>query len=355
MKSSLTRKTGYGCSAITLLVALFFIFPIGTIHAAIVDPPCQGKWLNPIGDICWRCLLPISIGSAQVFNDSSYPDSPNPGAFVCVCPTPKPPWIRIGLSVGVWEPTYLAEVTRSPYCFINLGGTKLDVGIFAAEGTHDVVGNNKNAETSFYQVHWMPNFWTEWLTDELDSLFQETSLGTTYLTELDPTWDDDEMSALFDPESFLFANPIAQAACAADCIAATAGTGFETLFWCAGCQGGVYPLSGHVVAHEGGVQASARLVERLGYKLSRIGSLLGMHAHTPLDYCYPHYDPIIDKRQFRTQITYPIPETTGVPGLGCCQPFGRSSFLWGSGREFPYSGEDFSYIVWQKRHGCMSY
>ncbi len=353
MKQSQTNNKVYRHYAMWLMTTIVVMFISGYAQASPVNPPCQGKFLNPIGDICWRCLLPISIGSVQIFNDADYPDSPNPGALVCVCPTPTPPWLRIGLAIGVWEPTYLVEVTRAPYCFINLGGTTLNAGIDVPEGTHQQVTNG-TAETSFYQVHWMPNFWTEWLTDELDTLFQEKSLTSTYLTELDPTWNDDELSALFDPESFLFANPIAQAACAADCIAATAGTGFETLFWCAGCQGGVYPLSGNVVSHEGGVQASARLVHRLGYKMSRIGSLLGMHAHTPIDYCTPHYDPIIDKRQYRTQITYPIPETTGVPGMGCCQPFGRSSFVWGSGREFPYSGEDFSYIVWQKRHGCAS-
>lgn len=333
-----------------LLFALFY----GCAQAATVTPPCQGKFLNPISDICWRCLLPISLGSAQVFNDSDYPDSPNPGAFVCVCPKVTFPWVRVGLAIGVWEPSYLVEIVRAPYCFINLNGMTINVGIEVPAGTHAEVTKG-TAEASFYQVHWMPNFWAEWLTDELDTLFQEASLPSTYLTELDPTWNDDELSAMFDPESFLFANPIAQAACAADCIAATAGVGLESLFWCAGCQGGVYPLSGNVISHEGGVQASARLTHRLGYKMSRVGALLAMHAHSPIQYCVPHYDPIIDKRQFRTQLTYPIPETTGVPGMGCCQPFGKSSFVWGSGREFPYSGEDFAYIVWQKRHGCASY
>jgi conjugal transfer pilus assembly protein TraU len=27
--------------------------------------------------------------------------------------------------------------------------------------------------------------------------------------------------------------------------------------------------------------------------------------------------------------------------------------LWGSGKEFPYQGEDFGYLVWRKRSCCL--
>ena len=52
------------------------------------------------------------------------------------------------------------------------------------------------------------------------------------------------------------------AACAADCVAATAGFGVRDLFWCAGCQGSVYPLTGDVPYHLGGVRTAALIAQQ---------------------------------------------------------------------------------------------
>ena len=81
-------------------------------------------------------------------------------------------------------------------------------------------------------------------------------IDIAWASELDPAWLDDELSFLLNPEAALFANLPAQAACAADCTTSSAGLPLDALFWCAGCQGGMYPLTGNVAAHVGGVQAS---------------------------------------------------------------------------------------------------
>ena len=47
------------------------------------------------------------------------------------------------------------------------------------------------------------------------------------------------------------------------------------MFWCAGCQGGMYPLTGNVAAHVGGVQASLLAAQRLVYRLHRAGVAWG--------------------------------------------------------------------------------
>ena len=54
-------------------------------------------------------------------------------------------------------------------------------------------------------------------------------------------WHDDETAFFLNPEAAIFGNPIAQASCATDSIAATAGFPIDALFWCAGCQGSMYP------------------------------------------------------------------------------------------------------------------
>ena len=48
-----------------------------------------------------------------------------------------------------------------------------------------------------------------------------------------------------------------------------------------------------------------------------------------------------------------VPDT--LPGAGqCCHPFGRTTMLWGAGKEFPVSGEDFAYQIFRKRNCCAT-
>jgi conjugal transfer pilus assembly protein TraU len=49
---------------------------------------------------------------------------------------------------------------------------------------------------------------------------------------------------------------------------------------------------------------------------------------------------------------YPVPQTSKIAGK-CCQPLGRSTILWGAGKEFPFEGEDFSYQIFRKRNCCQ--
>jgi conjugal transfer pilus assembly protein TraU len=90
-----------------LLLLLFVITP------AIAK--CHGNFVNPLTDICWSCIFPLSIGAGKVVG-SNNPDPPNPKWPVCSCGSPVP---RIGITVGYWEPMALVDVTRHPYCMVN--------------------------------------------------------------------------------------------------------------------------------------------------------------------------------------------------------------------------------------------
>ena len=61
--------------------------------------------------------------------------------------------------------------------------------------------------------------------------------------------------------------------------------------------------------------------------------------------------PVMMKTNYKYTMLYPIPQTKKIAGK-CCQPFGRSTALWGSGREFPFTGEDFVYQIFRKRDCC---
>ena len=307
---------------------------------------CQGKFANPITDVCWSCLFPITIGNAPVFAGSQ-PDTINPSSPVCSCPLPI--GVRVGISTGYWEPVALVDVTRHPYCMVNLGGVQLASGQFGADGA---VGDSDPTQgSSFYYVHWYKfplMYWLNLLTDGL--CVENGDFDIAYLTELDPTWRDDELTLLLNPEAVLFSSLPAQAVCSADALATIANLPIDSLFWCAGSQGSMYPLNGMVQEHVGGVQASTLLTERMTYKMHREGLLFDSIGQNGPALCYQYPSAIIPKSRYRYQMIYPIPTASG--GEDGCHAFGHTTTLWEANHEFPFGGEDFGYLIWRKRNCC---
>ena len=306
---------------------------------------CTGRFVNPIADVCWECLFPLSIGPIDIGSAAGAPDTPNPGSPICFCGSPIP---RVGLAVGVWEPARLVDVTRTPWCFPNLGGLTINPGFHAARGRTGSSGGD-GAAGSVWHAHLYRYPLLSWIGALLDlGCLEAGGLDIAWTSELDPAWLDDELSFLLNPEAALFANLPAQAACAADCTASSGGLPLDALFWCAGCQGGMYPLTGNVAAHVGGVQASLLAGQRLLYRLHRAGLAWGTSGSGALCGRYPM--PVMRKSQYRWQMTQPVPATSPLAG---CNPTGRSSVLWESLRELPVAGENFGYLLWRKRNCCL--
>ena len=311
---------------------------------AVRAEACAGRFLNPITDVCWDCIFPISIGSTKLLG--SRPDTDNPSSPICSCPAPPPAPIRVGIAVGFWEPARLVDVTRDPGCFVNLGG--LDLGSSLPAGRGSTHRRESGGRGSMWQAHWYVYPLLAWLGIVSDvACLSESGFDIAYITELDPLWQDDELTFLINPEAVLFGNAIAQAACAADCVAAAAGRPLDALFWCAGCQGGMYPLDGRVQAHVGGTQASLLIAERFAYKLHR--EFVARGTAGPAALCQPYPMPVMRKSQYRAQMTQPIPATHGPLA---CPPPGASTVLYEAGREFPVRGEDFGWLFWRKRNCC---
>lgn len=340
---------------------------LGLIAACLLALPltaaavglCSGRMINPITDICWKCVFPITVGGVPVasFGAEDFAEG-SVNSPVCFCPAPPPVFVRPGFTISFWEPVRLVEVTREPYCFISIGGVKLAPGVFAPGGTiKSVAAADKKTSSAFYQVHYYiyPVAALINMVTGTACMDPTPAFDVGYVTELDPFWADDELAFILNPEAVIFANPIAQMACAADCVAASVGFPLTPLFWCAGCQGGMYPLTGNIQSSavtSGGVASSALLVQRMLYKLHRQGLLWGSVGAGALCGKYPM--PILTKGQYKTQMTYPVPETLGAGPLMpfCCQPLGRTETLWGIGKEFPVKGEDFAYLIWRKRNCC---
>lgn len=322
-------------SSITLMALLI---SAANTHAIST---CQGKFINPLTDICWSCLFPITIGSTKVVS-GNHADTKNPNSMVCSCKMGHS--TRYGLSMGFWEPISLVDVTRTPFCFVNMAGLKLPAGHFYPKGNARTQVEKKEV---FYHVHWyhypllsLLKLLTEFTCMEMGDW------DLLYLTELDPLWNDDLLSFIISPESMLFANPVAQAACAVDAVAASTKHPIDSLFWCMGAQGSSYPLTGTVLGQSGGVQASTLLAERMAFKLHRFRILPDSDSKK---LCRMRHKLIIPKSRYRYQMTYPIASSNEPNG---CKPFGHSTAIWGSGREFPYKGEDFGYLIFRKRNCC---
>ncbi len=317
-----------------------------TLIGSAPSQACVGRFVNPITDICWSCIFPVSIGPVKVNQTGGRQDTDNPAQIPCLCPRPPIPLVP-GIPVGFWEPARLVDVTRIPFCMVSMGGLKMGSAVHNY-GTHGERGDARG-QNSFYQVHWYVYpviYWLELLVDFI--CLEQQSFDVAYLTELDPLWNADELSFILNPEAAAFGNVIAQAACSADCASASVGFPQDFLFWCAGCQGSTYPFTGNNPAHNGGVQSSLLMTTRFMAKLHREMLLWGTSGREGLCQKYPM--PMIKKSQYKTQMTYPRPNSTGPMA---CNPLGRTETIWGSGREFPYKGEDFGYLIWRKRNCCI--
>lgn len=260
--------------------------------------------------------------------------------------------LRAGINLSFFEPLRTAEIVREPYCFPSLGGVTISPGVRAAAHgwSASASAGETHRGTAFYEVHWYHTPWLFVLEMLLDSACLEASpWDLAYLTELDPLWDDSAAAFILAPESALFANPAAVAACAADCGAATAGTGVTELFWCAGCQGSLYPLSGWTASRHSHLVAWHLLTNRMAVKLAREGLLWA--AYGKRGQCGPYFEPIPRKDVWRTQLVYPRPTAEGDR---CCRPLGAPTWTWGAGKTWPAGGEDGAILLWRHRDCCQT-
>lgn len=328
---------------------------------------CQGKFLNPVTDICWSCMFPIRLGGKVILNNNNQEDNKStPDNWFCACEKPA----RMGVTVSFWEPTHLVEVTRTPFCMVSLGGISLKGSKSNATQTTSSAPNSDwlkklfggshergrpheaNQHNAFWQVHWYKNpvvFWLESLLD--NDCIEPGKLDIGWMTELDPTWKFPSLAVYQAPDSALFANVAAQAACAADCAKANMGFPFSKLYWCAGCHGTVYPLSGWMGGQFSEVQAARLMVARMQTKMHR--DLVAWRSSGKDALCGYKLNPVMDKTNYKMAMTYPV-AARKFQGR-CCEPIGRSTLVRDSGKAFPYKGSQFAFQLFRKRDCCGTY
>ena len=323
--------------------AWFFALVFAFSLSGAAEAKCNAKFLNPITEICWDCIFPISIGAISL--GTGRPDTRNQAFPLCACWEGLLP--RIGLSIGLWEPARLVDVANEAGCFVNMG-FDMDFQLLA-NGTSTATSSNGSDTGSARQAHYYYYPLISWLGPVIDGLCLGTTLfDVAYISEIDPLWNNVELNNLLNPEAILFANPIAQAACAAECVVASSGNlSMDALFWCNGCQGSLYPIAGEVNSHYGGVMASQSVATRLTARMHRL--LLARKTANVPTVCSPRIAPIIPKSQYRMQITRPVAKTSGRYAGA---PIGSSTQFIDAGREIPFTGESFGWLMWRKRNCC---
>jgi conjugal transfer pilus assembly protein TraU len=291
-------------------------------------------------------MFPAMVGGTSFGNGGE----PNPGGVdspVCACPSTNGT-LTLGLTTAFWEHARLIETVKDPYCFPTLGTGMDNPKPGYSSGSHKsrVAGD---ADKSFQQVHYY--VFPAWSLLKLFMDFpcaESGSLDLAYMTEVDPMWNDDNLSFIINPEALLFGNPIAQAACAADSVGAAVGYPLDALFWCMGSWGSFYPLSGSISGNDP-TQANAGLAARMLFKLGRESLLWD----TGVNKCGSIVSPILTKSHYRIQ------EVKPVKGNDCI-PIGRSGFVWGSAKNPPLgttkgSADNFLWSLTRRRLCCVGY
>lgn len=313
---------------------------------------CNSVILNPITDICWSCFFPIRIGSTTVFS-TGMPDSETEGSVLGVCPVPGTALVRVGTNLSYWEPYALADVVKEPYCFESMGFSLKTPNSLKLEGKDsDNDGNSpQHGIGRTMEIHWYkyPIFYLLNIVSDIACVDDtSTSLDVAYMTEIDPTWQDGDSAAVLFPEELLFNNQVAALACSVDAIKTMTGafTAIDSLFWCIGNQGNMYPFVGKTTTNQSGISNAVTLMERFNGKLHRQGFVNETYSGNPAN-CVAVPAVFLPKSRYRYQMTRP------TPSPDWCWPYGTTTQLWEAGRDLPaVSAGNYAFINWRK-HSCM--
>jgi hypothetical protein len=193
-----------------------------------------------------------------------------------------------------------------------------------------------------------------------------------WFSELDVSWRHQELAKLFSPgkgkELKSKANVESMKNCEKDCEASNKREPVlenNDYWWCAGCLGPLYPLTGHVGNHIGGIQSSSLIMHRALAKIHFLRTFFEWPTgYDPNEYCHQRVFNYLPKTFYKTQLVYPTPDkkTTKIGNYkkGYCHPFGQSVQGWATAKkkseaqQRPDGGEDFTYLVWTKVQCCIT-
>jgi len=320
---------------IRIIVMILFFWGSAAANASA----CPTEMMNPWTDVAWNCIYPLRIGGVSYGPSGTEPSNGGKTVSpVCTCPTATIP--RVGLGVYFWDPSRMIDTVSDPWCIMPLGSKIMDTG----GKLGGALNNNEGQSRAFQQVHYtiFPAWNILGMFYDIPCI-QEKSFDILFATEVMPTWNNEFVSMLVNPEAVLFANPFASLACAADALMTISGFPVNSLFWCMGSWGSTYPLAGSITAPDY-VTANAGLAARSTYLLARLGILREYDTSG----CYSTYAPIWTKDSYKFQLVKPVRDSS-------CRPIGQTGLLWSSYKHPPMGGDNFMWMQFRRMNCCASY
>jgi len=306
---------------------------------------CRGRFFNPITETDWNNFFPITIMGIRVGGNSNPPLMHVPP--ICTCPGVMGV-LSPGVGITFWQPMYIAEVEKTAGCASSLGGIKLLSGFDGLNSEQGFYALDKSAaQSTRMQLHWY-----EYPIFAILDLFKQipcqsgSGYNLAYMSEIDPTWQNDVWAGIFNPESALFANLIAQTACTVDSVAANFSHPVDSLFWCAGTWGGVYPLAGTANQSLYPFQLNNLVLAKFLARQARLG--LAWQTIGPSAICSAHPNPIWVKSQYRVNQVYPIARK-GAPLVIGAQPIRQSPPMITN----PPGLDSTVSLIWQGQQCCI--
>lgn len=315
------------------------LFLFGFWAVLVQAAPCSDTPFNPVTDIAWQCIFPIRLGGVVRLGagtDDAQESTSNP---VCTCETGTVP--RIGLKVSFWEPARIIDTVSTPGCMMVLGKK---IPFTKDSLLSGALHRQNNTSRAFGQLHYYQ--FPAWAILDLFTdipCLTEKQFDLLMMTEILPTWNNEALSLIINPEAVLFANPAAAFACMADAQSSLFNKPRNSLFWCMGSWGNAYPLSGSITATDY-VEANAGLAARGIYLMGRTGLL---KATTP-NGCATVKTPIWRKDRYKLQLMKPVKDNA-------CHNIGKSGLLWTAYKQPLKGGDNFSWMVFRKVDCCVSY
>lgn len=313
------------------IMTLFLLF---ASHQAFAL--CEGRVLNPLSDVSWDCMFPMGAVGMSVGDNEDNMSSDEDTNQTAICECLSEGVLKVGIPFSFWEPSTIIEVVSDPWCMHSMGVDMSSTADYALKGAK----HNATHRIS-KQVHYVtfPALKILDMYYDIPCIKNSEEYDYAMLTELLPYWQNDALAAVYYPESVLFANQASQLACSADAAALLTGMGAttDTLYWCLGSTGTVYPLAGTIRSNDE-FQATAALAARTIFMMGRMGALMEYHPSG----CYSERKYIWNKSRYKYHAAIPS-------RVSYCTPIGSDAFLQPPGVGFP---DNKSLIIFRKVDCC---
>lgn len=318
------------------------IFMPTPANAACTD----NTMLNPVTDIVWDCIFPITVMGIPLDFGNHPPDKTDSTMF-CQCPGEGAFTLGLGFMVGFWEPARMIETTMDTGCFPGLGmqfdvdtGTGYTGDGFIADTLRAGVNN---AIFQNYHYYVMPIWAVLDLFSDIPCISDETQFDLAMVSEVRPDWQDDLYSLQLFPEVALMANPAVVMACAADALAASISTPIDALYWCMGAWDTVYPPTGNSTVVADYAKANAAVAGRAMFLQARTALL----PDRAVDSCNSTLMPIWIKSHWRIQESDPAIDKR-------CHNIGEAGILWTAGKAPVGRQDNYSWVLFRKVSCCVA-